>query len=475
MEHRSLAPNLVIPTDGNACRNQLAGEPASDVASGELLEKKQMGRAENCSDLELSNYLQALAEGCLVTYYSDTKPSALSKSISIASRSYRQGRQTVHFHGFPSLEMSRYSTGIRGEELLTWYLAASRVKTSALPEAGPDWTAKGQGYGEKWLGLLGRFDHVSCSLKTAQLSLLADLTESSPTLPRWGLMLDGELYPQPIPALITSGNESGFWPTPNTEGFRSDGELLMLSKKAESHQEYLAMSDRACNSKREKFWPTPQAPDNRLDYSVERESFQPGQTTPPMRLNPEWVEVLMGWPNEMTSLNPISSVKMCFWLMGFCDDEKTGRTQVLRVLREGNAAKEIRAAIGRPVCISEAAFLLHELCEYANRPYEARIFMACAETLEGEMRSVRLHEGITGAPHRPGQGAQRPEKHTDSMQALSRLLAHHGQEAWENGSWEDGIPRVVNGMANRAHRIKCLGNGQVPRVRAAAWSLLYGN
>lgn len=158
--------------------------------------------------------------------------------------------------------------------------------------------------------------------------------------------------------------------------------------------------------------------------------------------------------------------------MGFCDDEKTGRTQVLRVLREGNAAKEIRAAIGRPVCISEAAFLLHELCEYANRPYEARIFMACAETLEGEMRSVRLHEGITGAPHRPGQGAQRPEKHTDSMQALSRLLAHHGQEAWENGSWEDGIPRVVDGMAHRSHRLKALGNGQVPRVAAAAFTIL---
>ena len=191
-----------------------------------------------------------------------------------------------------------------------------------------------------------------------------------------------------------------------------------------------------------------------------------------MRLNPEWVEVLMGWPNEVTSLNPMSSVKMCYWLMGFCDDEKTGRTQVLRVLREGNAAKEIRAAIGRPVCISEAAFLLHELCEYANRPYEARIFMACAETLEGEMRSVRLHEGITGAPHRPGQGAQRPEKHTDSMQALSRLLAHHGQEAWENGSWEDGIPRVVDGMANRSNRIIALGNGQVPRVAATAWQLL---
>jgi DNA (cytosine-5)-methyltransferase 1 len=32
--------------------------------------------------------------------------------------------------------------------------------------------------------------------------------------------------------------------------------------------------------------------------------------------------------------------------------------------------------------------------------------------------------------------------------------------------------RVVDGMANRADRIKALGNGQVPRVAAAAFDLL---
>ena len=259
MEHRSLAPNLVIPTDGNAGRNQLAGEPASDVASGELLEKKQMGRAENCSDLELSNYLQALAEGCLVTYCSDTKPSARSKSISIASRSYRQGRQTVHFHGFPSLEISRNSTGVHGEELLTWWQEDFHAKTSALPEAGPDWTAKGQGYGEKWLGLLGKYDPVSCSLKTAQLSLLEDSTGCCPTLPRWGLMLDGELYPQPMLEPFTVESASGYWPTPQTRFGTNDGDLAQLAKKCETQEEFNQMAYRASAKKKSKYWPTPTA------------------------------------------------------------------------------------------------------------------------------------------------------------------------------------------------------------------------
>jgi len=45
--------------------------------------------------------------------------------------------------------------------------------------------------------------------------------------------------------------------------------------------------------------------DDRLDYSVEREAFQPGQQTPPMRLSPDWVEWLMGWPIGHTDLKPL--------------------------------------------------------------------------------------------------------------------------------------------------------------------------
>ncbi|WP_408611207.1 DNA cytosine methyltransferase [Burkholderia stabilis] len=42
------------------------------------------------------------------------------------------------------------------------------------------------------------------------------------------------------------------------------------------------------------------------------------------------------------------------------------------------------------------------------------------------------------------------------------------------GRWpaESGMGRVVDGMAHRAHRIKALGNGQVPRVAATAFTLL---
>ncbi|WP_144156530.1 DNA cytosine methyltransferase [Paraburkholderia sp. BCC1885] len=42
------------------------------------------------------------------------------------------------------------------------------------------------------------------------------------------------------------------------------------------------------------------------------------------------------------------------------------------------------------------------------------------------------------------------------------------------GRWpvEPGMGRVVDGMAHRAHRIRALGNGQVPRVACAAFTIL---
>jgi DNA (cytosine-5)-methyltransferase 1 len=44
------------------------------------------------------------------------------------------------------------------------------------------------------------------------------------------------------------------------------------------------------------------------------------------------------------------------------------------------------------------------------------------------------------------------------------------------GRWapEPAICRVVDGLADRTHRLKAIGNGQVPQCRAAAWRMLGG-
>lgn len=159
---------------------------------------------------------------------------------------------------------------------------------------------------------------------------------------------------------------------------------------------------------------------------------------------------------------------------GPTDGQETRTGEVLRVLRQGDFAEEVQREIGRPIGIPEAAVLFAELCEHTERPDQARVFMACAEALENEMRSVRVQEGAPSAPHRPEQGEQRPAEHTDALQALSRLLARYGKEAWENCCWEDGISRVAVGMANRVDRLRAIGNGQVPAVAATAFRILSG-
>jgi hypothetical protein len=50
---------------------------------------------------------------------------------------------------------------------------------------------------------------------------------------------------------------------------------------------------------------------------------------------------------------------------------------------------------------------------------------------------------------------------------LARGLDLHGTP--ESGS----VPRVATGIAKRADRLKCIGNGQVPAAAVLAWTTLY--
>ena len=244
------------------------------------------------------------------------------------------------------------------------------------------------------------------------------------------------------------------------------------------------MSHRACNSKRMRFWPTATATataskgwspnhnramtDDRLDYSVEREPSQPGQKTPPMRLNPEWVELLMGWPKGFTSLEPLPREEFDAWFEGFSG-------QGLRDMRQDvQSTSDAKWPPARCEVVSCAEKLQPCMRQQQEGAEAAKLLVARSEASEGCLRSMRLHEAFGSPPLRPGSDKQRSSEPTDVVQPLSRFLARYGQEAWQNGSWENAVPRVTAGTPNRAHRIKALGNGQVSRVAAAAFAALSG-
>ena len=246
----------------------------------------------------------------------------------------------------------------RGEDLLTWYREAFLARTSASPEMELESTAQEADSGERWPGSLAKYDRATCSWKTAQLSLLGDLEPCSVTWPRSGLMLDGQCWELPTLERRTDASESGYWPTPNAMqatsdvNFRCSGDGRTKPNKlgwAVAEREAIGpktppmwptptvcgnhnrkgasktSGDGLATVVAQRTWPTPTPTatahkgwspnhkrantDDRLDYSVEREAFQPGRQTPPRRLNPEWVAWLMGWPIGHTSLKPLEMDK----------------------------------------------------------------------------------------------------------------------------------------------------------------------
>lgn len=109
----------------------------------------------------------------------------------------------------------------RGEALLTSYLAGFRARTSASQEKGPELPENVADFGQKWRGSLARFDRVSSSWKTAQLSLLGDSEQSSVIWPRSGMTAGGQCWELPTLGRRTRGIDCGFWvPTP----IRNDAE-----------------------------------------------------------------------------------------------------------------------------------------------------------------------------------------------------------------------------------------------------------
>jgi hypothetical protein len=199
-------------------------------------------------------------------------------------------------------------TDDHGEELLKLCQADFLAKTYPSQEKDLDWTAKGLGYGEKWLGLLAKYDPDSRSLRTAQCSFLEDLMLSSVTLPASGLMLDGECYQLPQLARLIGENEFGYWPTPAASDATRGG--VMTDKMTGQSLPQMVNTPHR--------WPTPTARiwkgggssmtrkngksrSDMLDWAVE---YQTGG-----RLNPQWVEWLMGWPLGWTDLKPLATDK----------------------------------------------------------------------------------------------------------------------------------------------------------------------
>ena len=216
----------------------------------------------------------------------------------------------------------------RGEELLTLFLAGFHAKTSQQPEKARALTESDQECGSTWRGWLAKYDPDTSLWRTAQCSLLEDLNESLATLPRSGMTRNGLLWELPMLEQTTKGTESGLLPTPTMQGLNggiNSRKAAMARGTWPTPRSCSAMAatitpESAWNEKRNPnletivgrvIFPTPTCHNSKEGaYPAELTRNTPTLATHAGgKLNPMWVEWLMGWPLGWTDLKPLETDK----------------------------------------------------------------------------------------------------------------------------------------------------------------------
>lgn len=207
----------------------------------------------------------------------------------------------------------------RGEGLLTWYLAASRARTSAQREqtveaADEDWTEPNRDYGLKCSESFAKLDRDGSWQKTPIISEQKVSTLSSKDWPNRGMMRNGVCYPLEKWVPTTKESGSGLLPTPTTMGNQL-APSMMKHKGCRELKRFLQNL------------PTPTA-HNAKEGGYPAEGTR---NTPTLgwvvggKIHPILTEWMLGWPIEWTDLKPLETDKFQSWLQqhGDCLVETT--------------------------------------------------------------------------------------------------------------------------------------------------------
>lgn len=276
------------------------------------------------------HYLQEPEEGFSVAAYLDGLRSERSRSRSTLGASSSNGCETGRSSPSLSIQTCRPLTAGRGEMSSTSSPEASPVRTLAWREKVKASMELDQGYGERWPASWVRFDLASFSWRTRQCSLLGGSDVFSGTWPRWGTMRGGECWAHDTPEHPTDATGSGswlatptatanqlspsgqkhpgcqnWWPTPTKVHRPNEGNVRMLRRQAMagviSWEEAKIMSGGKDVRQRQGALPAMRGADN----------IEPVETGG--KLNPEWVEWLMGWPIGFTACRRLEMDKCQQW------------------------------------------------------------------------------------------------------------------------------------------------------------------
>lgn len=241
-------------------------------------------------DYENSLSLQEQEAASLGGSSSDGEPFAQSKSTTMPAVSSLPDKMTDASNPSPSGTMCEPSTASRGEELLTWFLADSRARTSALPLGltAPELTENVVDCGERWSEWFAKWDRDSSSWKTPQTLLFKDLEESSPIFPQWGMMQNGAC----------------------------SGLVMLLGPMKEKERGLSLPTPTACDHKKvsrnPNFW-RKRLEQGRSGMDTLPESAVTHWKGGDGAINPLLSEWLMDWPAGQTDLKPLATAKFRQW------------------------------------------------------------------------------------------------------------------------------------------------------------------
>jgi hypothetical protein len=206
----------------------------------------------------------------------------------------------------------RVLTESHGADVLTWFQEDFPVRTFHAQGEVQELTESVAVCGLRWQELSMKYCLVTSTWKTHQCLWDEDLPESSVILPRWGMTRSGVLYQHPTLERPISGIESGSklndWPTPRANDAEKRGKIDHNNPRNGLPAAVLK-------------FPTPVAKDAKAslspaDYrrkSPHLEIVAGEGSLDAGRLNPNWVEWLMGWPIGWTDLKPLAMDKFHEW------------------------------------------------------------------------------------------------------------------------------------------------------------------
>ena len=312
--------------------------------------------------------LEDLSEG-LNPLLMATEPFAMSKGKPIPRRSWplrwKKDKFLKHLSGL-TCEPSKANDGVE-----KWIYSLEGSPANHIPRQENNLPTKTQEtYGRTSQESLARFDPESSSWKTCQMSLSGLCQPYSKTFPKWGMMRHGVLWQLPTLERHIKEKGGSYWPTPTTQanmlcesmnhskahrnlkrhfatptiptpnasdGMRTNtvhqgGNLTLkgfaekfptpTASEAEKAGYYskgqMGNSLTALAKRGELSFPTPTAREpNDIGLNLNRGRYSNDTLTRKVsnleglqrggRLNPQWVEWLMGWPIGFTELEDVGT------------------------------------------------------------------------------------------------------------------------------------------------------------------------